>query len=100
MLHYRLTRVDLGWTICGRFFSPDGQRFPYAEEQLLHGLFADSPKANVPCPPSAKCTHSAEDDGGDPRVSSDHDEFLLRFRRHGAEGIFPPVLENEDNRFP
>jgi hypothetical protein len=55
---------------------------------------------NVPCPLSAKLIHSAGNDGADSRASPDNDEFLFRFRGHGAQRLLPSMLENKENRFP
>ena len=94
-----VSRADPEPTIFGKFSSPGDLIFLSGAEPLRHAPFEDSPKASVPSPLVATRSRSGEDDGGARRASSDYDKLLFCLRRHGTQGIFSSLIEDEDYGF-
>ena len=53
----------------------------------------------VLCLPFESRIRAYGDAGAGRRVSSDDDDFLFGFGRHGSQGFFAPVFQDQGDRF-
>ncbi len=85
---------------CGKFSLRGGWILQHGAAPLQRGPFADSPKESAPYPLGGSRSRGGGDAEGVLQASSNYNEFLFGIWWEGPQRLFPPVLQDQRDRFP